>query len=141
MIWTIFLLFTILAWGIYDLFFKTLSDEINFFLALLIIGTFQILLALPFVIYAYFNNNLTFTFRTFGLSAIMGILLGLGTIFFFYAFEHGAPASVAIPAYGIGVLLIGVAGGLIIFKETLNLRITIGFILGILSILLLTTNK
>ena len=138
MLWLLFLILTIVAWGTYNLFFKGLGGDMNAFLALLVIGICQILVAIPFVLYYYFSGNLAYTMRGYGLSAIMGVLLGLGTVFFFYTFKYGAPASIAIPIYGVGALLIGAIGGILIFKETFNLRIAIGFALGIASIVLLT---
>lgn len=136
--WILFLFLTIITWGTYNLFFKGLGTEINYFLALLIIGILQILVALPFVLYSYLHEGLNYSIKGLGLSAMMGILLGLGTVFFFYTFKYGASASIAIPIYGIGALLIGAIGGILIFKETFNLRIAFGFALGIASIILLT---
>ena len=138
MLWILFLVLTIVTWGTYNLFFKGLETHINYFLALLVIGLCQVLIAIPFVIYEYTQGGLTSSMKGVGLSAIMGILLGLGTVFFFYTFKYGASASIAIPVYGIGALLIGAIGGILIFKETLNLRIAFGFALGIASIILLT---
>lgn len=136
--WILFLFLTIITWGTYNLFFKGIGNEINYFLALLVIGILQVLIALPFVLYSHFSENLAYSAKGLGLSVLMGILLGLGTIFFFYTFKYGASASIAIPVYGIGALLLGAIGGILIFKETLNLRIAFGFALGIASIILLT---
>jgi drug/metabolite transporter (DMT)-like permease len=137
--WVLFLLLTTFTWGIYDAFFKQLEKEINYFLGLLIIAVSQFVIALPFVIYYYHSGNLHATIKGYGASAIMGILLGLGTIFFFYAFKHGAATSVAVPAYSIGVLLICVLAGIFIYKEPISLKLFSGIILGIISIYLLVT--
>ena len=138
MLWLIFLLLTTVSWAVYDLFFKAIDNNMNFFLALLIIGIFQVILALPFVVYDSYNGTLEYTAKGQIVSAIMGILLGLGTIFFFYAFKYGANVSVAIPFYGVGALLIGVLGGVLIFKETISPKLAIGFVFGIMSIILLS---
>lgn len=138
MLWLIFLILTTISWAVYDLFFKAIENDMNFFLALLLIGIFQVVLALPFVVYDSYNGTLEYTTKGQIISAVMGILLGLGTIFFFYAFKYGANVSVAIPFYGVGALLIGAIGGVLIFKETINLKIAIGFVFGILSMILLT---
>jgi len=138
MLWILFLFFTILFWGIYNLFFKAIENQINYFLALLIIGIFQIIVAIPFVLYYYSNSSLAYSIKGYGLSAIMGILLGLGTVSFFYTFRYGASASIAIPIYGVGALMIGAVGGILIFKETLNIKTALGFAFGIVSIILLT---
>jgi drug/metabolite transporter (DMT)-like permease len=138
MLWLLFLLLTIVTWGSYNLFFKSLGTEINYFLALLIIGILQVTVALPFVIYYHHIGELVVSVRGYGLSALMGLLLGLGTIFFFYTFRFGASASIAIPVYGIGALLIGAVVGILVFNEAFNMRIGAGFALGIVSIILLT---
>src|SRR3989344_3014160 len=115
--WILLLLITTISWASYDLLFKKLGEQVNYFLALLIIGLFQILLAVPFVIYYSNKSGLDYTTKGFIITAIMGILLGLGTVFFFYTFKYGAPASVAIPVYCVGVAILGGLGGLLFFKE------------------------
>jgi uncharacterized membrane protein len=139
MLWLLFLFLTTLSWGIYDIFFKGLETRINYFLALAIIGLCQFLIAIPFLIFYYLKGELIFpNIKSYGLVIVMGVLLGLGTIFFFYTFKFGALASIAIPVYSIGVAFVGALGGILIFKETLNLKMAIGFFLGAVSIILLT---
>lgn len=138
MIWLLFLGLAILTWSFYDIFSKVLGLSVNYFLALLIIGFIQMVVALPFIIYAYYHGGLNYTFKGFGISALMGILLGSGTIFFFYTFKSGAPLSVAMSAYGIGSLLIGALAGVLFFKEAITPTILAGMVLGVISIILLT---
>jgi uncharacterized membrane protein len=135
--WILFLVLTILGWGIYNLFFKALGSSINYFLVLLIIGITQILIALPFVISSYATGNMTASTKGYIFAIIMGILVSIGTIAFFYTFKSGANASIAIPIYTIGALLLGVLGGILIFKEAFTLKMAIGILLGIASIILL----
>ncbi len=141
MLWIFLLVLTTLCWGIYDLFFKVLEKDINYFLALLIIGAIQFLIALPFVIYYGSHSQLASSARGVGYSIIMGALLAFGTVFFFYAFRLGTSASVAIPAYAVGMMLIGAIGGVLLFREPINWQLITGFILGALSIILLTWNR
>ena len=138
MLWIFFLILTILTWGSYNLFFKMLAPEMNYFLALLLIGIAQIILCLPFVLYAYNSGNIVYSMKGYLISIIMGFLLGLGTIFFLYAFKFGALTSVAIPSYAIGAMMIGVLGGYYLFSEPLALSGISGLILGVVSIILLT---
>jgi len=138
MVWIIFLILTIVLWGTYNLFFKAMGSEMNYFLALMFIGIAQFSLSIPFVFNSYINNNLDYSYKWIVFSLIMGILLGLGTIAFFYTFKFGANTSIAIPIYSVGALLLGVIGGLMIFHENLNIQIIIGIILGVISIILLT---
>jgi len=138
MLWILFLGLTVLAWGINDVFFKVLGNSMNYFLAVLIMGALQVIMFVPFIIYVYYSGELNYTIKGFFISALMGILLGLGTIFFFYAFKYGAPLSVAMPVYGIGSLIIGVLAGVFIFHETISPTILAGLVLGAVSIVLLT---
>jgi len=138
MIWLLFLGLTILAWSAYDILFKVLGNGMNYFLALFFIGLFQVVAALPFIIYGYYAGELNFTSKGFYVSALMGILLGAGTIFFFYTFKYGAPFSVALPAYGVGALSIGALAGALLFKEVITPMVLAGMVLGTISIVLLT---
>jgi len=138
MLWLLFLILTILAWTFYDVLFKFLGNEINYFLALFIISLGQLLVAIPFLVYAFYAGELNFSARGYYISGLMGVLLAAGTIFFFYTFKHGAPLSVAMPVYGIGSLIVGVLAGVFIFKETISPTILAGLVLGTISIVLLT---
>lgn len=138
MLWLLFLGLTILTWSAYDILFKVLGDGFNYFLALFFIGLFQVVVALPFIFYSYSAGELNYSSKGFYISALMGILLGAGTIFFFYTFKYGAPFSVALPAYGVGALLAGALAGALLFNEILTPTVLAGMVLGVISIILLT---
>ncbi|GEM_PF-3043626 len=138
MLWLLFLGLAILAWTFYDVFLKLLGNEMNYFLALLIVSLGQLLITIPFIIYAFSTGGLNSSARGYYISGLMGILLAMGTIFFFYTFKYGAPLSVAMPVYGIGSLIVGALAGVFIFHETLSPTVLAGLILGTVSIVLLT---
>ncbi|MFA6306646.1 MAG: hypothetical protein WCV70_01895 [Patescibacteria group bacterium] len=138
MLWLLFLILTILAWTFSDVLFKFLGNEINYFLALFIISLAQLLVAIPFLIYAFYNGGVNFSAKGYYISSLTGVLLASGIIFFFYTFKFGAPLSVAMPAYGIGSLIVGALAGVFIFKESLSPTVLAGLILGTISIILLT---
>lgn len=137
MIWLLFLFLATVCWTVYDILFKAVGNSTNYFLSLFIIGFFQMILAAPFIIYAYYTGSLNYSGRGIYLSALMGALLGIGTIFFFYVFKSGTPLAVALPVYYVGSLLIATAAGLLVFKETLTPMIFAGLVLGVISIILL----
>ena len=110
----------------------------NYFLVLLIIGICHVLVAIPFVIYYNLSDKLFYSTTGCLMALLMGGLLISGAILFFYTFKFGAPATIAIPVYGIGALIIGAIGGILIFKEILTIKMIFGFIFGVLSIILLT---
>ena len=138
MIWILFLLITIFLWGTYNLFFKLVGPEINYFLAVMIIGLSQSAIALLCLLFSFPSDNVFYNFKWVLFSVIMGLLVGIGTITFFYTFKFGANASIAIPVYTIGALLIGVIGGICFYKEQISVRAIVGLLFGIVSVFLLT---
>lgn len=140
MMWQAYLVLTIVAWGGYNILFKFATNRIDFFLSFVIIGTVHALTALPWVIAACLKTG-TFSYSMKGIwvSVLMGFLLTIGGWAFFWAFKLGAPVVVATPVYGIGVLLLGALVGVLFVGEVITIRWVIGMVLGITSVLLLTT--
>jgi len=97
-----------------------------------------LLVAIPFLIYAFYSGGPSSSIRGYYICGLMGVLLAAGTIFFFYTFKFGAPLSVAMPIYGIGSLIVGALAGAFIFKEAISPTVFAGLILGTISIILLT---
>jgi len=138
MLWILFLGLATFVWAANDIFFKVIGNQINYFLALLVAAVSQVIIVIPFVIYAMSTGQLNHSIKGYGISVLIGLLLGSGTIFFFYAFKYGAPLSVAMPVEGIGLILAGALAGVFIFHETLSPTVMVGMILGAISIILLT---
>ena len=138
MLWILFLGLATLVWAANDIFFKLIGNQINYFLALFIAAVSQVIIVTPFLIYVMSTGGLNHSIRGYGISALIGLLLGSGTIFFFYAFKYGAPLSVAMPVEGIGLILAGALAGVFLFNETLSPTVIAGMILGAISIVLLT---
>ena len=138
MLWLLFLILGILTGGLYNLFFKVVGKEIHFTLALLIVSVMGCIIALPLVLYYNFTNELVFSTKGCVASAIMGVSLALGILFFVLSFKFGAPLSIAIPVYSISILLMSAGVGVLIYNEPFNLRYVIAVMMGISSIVLLT---
>jgi drug/metabolite transporter (DMT)-like permease len=138
MLWLLFLGFTIVAWTVNDVFFKLLGNQMNYFLALFIIALSQLVVAIPFLVYAMSRGELDYSAKGFYISGLIGVSLALGTIFFFYTFKFGAPLSVAMSVYGIGSIIVGALAGVFIFKEVISPTVLVGMVLGAVSIILLT---
>jgi transporter family protein len=64
-----------------------------------------------------------------------GIMCGLGAVTFFKALPL-APGSILMPLIGLYVLVAAI-GCLIIFKETVSLRVISGIVLAVIAIMLL----
>lgn len=138
MIWLLFLGLTVIAWTVNDIFFKLLGSQINYFLALFIMALSQLLITVPFLIYAMSAGELNYSTKGYYISILIGVLSVVGAISFFYTFKLGAPLSVAMSVYGIGSILVGALAGAIFFKEAITPMILAGMILGSISIILLT---
>lgn len=138
MAWKIYLFFTVLFWGGYNILYRFAVSKIDYALLLCIIGIVHAVTAVPWVAYNYFNNKTILCLSEGVLIAvIMGILLTLGGITFTRAFSMGIPVSVATPAYSIGVMVLSALAG-IILGEAITLKWFFGMLFGAGSILLLT---
>ncbi len=70
-------------------------------------------------------------------SVLGGITAAVATIFFFLAIEHETLSKV-VPIVNLNVV-VGVALGVIILKDVLNLRLIAGIVLALISMYLLTS--
>jgi uncharacterized membrane protein len=136
--WVVFAAITLVTWGLYDFLFKVAEDHINTFLAVMIISGVQAIVVSPFLYNAYASGSISASSRGVLLSGIMGLLVATGTVTFFYAFEKGAPTSLATPAVLIGSFLIVAVLGILYLGEPFTIKKGAGLILGAISILLLT---
>lgn len=134
MIWVILLVLTIVCWGSVNLFYKALESP-QYFYALMIMGLTQSLIAIPFLL--FFHSEFQFSAKNLLFPVAMGLLLGIGTILFFYTFKFGAQAMIAIPVYTLGAFIIGILGSYLFFNEKLTIFSGAGLVLGIASILIL----
>ncbi len=71
-------------------------------------------------------------------SMIAGIIIGVINIAIFYMYRAGAPISVALPVTRIGVVVLAIIAGFVIFSETLSPTKMVGIALSFLSIFLMT---
>ncbi|MFB6143931.1 MAG: EamA family transporter [Candidatus Nanohaloarchaea archaeon] len=136
--WAIFAVITLVTWGLYDFLFKIAENHINTFLAVLIISGVQAAVVAPFFLNQYVSGSLAVSSKGLLLSGIMGVLVAIGTVSFFYAFQSGAPTSLATPAVLIGSFLIVAVLGISYLGEPFTVKKGVGLILGIISVLLLT---
>lgn len=141
MAWIFFLILTILTWGSYNLFFKFLGNNLDYYLVIFLIGITLALGSIPIIIYKLNSGNFEVDSKLIIFPIIMGVLLFAGNIFFFSANAQGAPASIAISSFAIGAMMLGVIGGYAFFNESFNLQRIFGLVLGMISIILLVTGS
>jgi drug/metabolite transporter (DMT)-like permease len=140
MSWYICLAVSVLAWGGYNVLFKFATNKLDFFLALSIIGTTHVLTALPWVVGKYLKSGMIrYSVHGIELSILMGVLLTIGGWAYASVYESGAPASIVTPIYGVGVLLLGIVIGVLFLGEPVTPKRALGFLCGIISIVILTS--
>ncbi len=138
MTWIIYAVACIFLYGIMQFFIK-LSSNGNAITSSLFFVTAQFIAQL--VLGAYFISKSGFDVNVSGIkySILGGIAAAIATILFFLALEQETISKV-VPVVNLNVV-VGVLLGVIILKDEINLRITTGIVLAIISIYLLTSSK
>lgn len=139
MTWYFYLLFTVLAWGGYNILYRFATDRIDFAILLMLVGAVHAITAVPWVIINYTKKQeILYTAEGIGIAVLMGILMTLGGITFSCTFKLGVPVSVATPTYSVGVMLLSVIVG-VFLGELMTLTWFMGIVSGVISVILLTT--
>ncbi len=138
MTWIIYAVACIFLYGIMQFFIK-LSSNGSAITSSLFFITAQFIAQLA--LGAYFISKTGFDVNVPGIkySILGGIAAAIATILFFLALEQETISRV-VPVVNLNVV-VGVLLGVIILKDEINLRITTGIILAIISIYLLTGSK
>ena len=138
MTWIIYAVACIFLYGIMQFFIK-LSSNGSAITSSLFFITAQFIAQLA--LGAYFISKSGFDVNVPGIkySILGGIAAAIATILFFLALEQETLSKV-VPVVNLNVV-VGVLLGVIILKDEINLRITAGIILAIISIYLLTGSK
>ena len=138
MTWIIYAVACIFLYGIMQFFIK-LSSNGNAITSSMFFVTAQFIVQI--VLGAYFISKSGFDVNVSSIkySILGGIAAALATILFFLALEHETISKV-VPVVNLNVV-VGVLLGVIILKDEINLRITAGIVLAIISIYLLTSSK
>lgn len=138
MTWIIYAIACIFLYGIMQFFIK-LSSNGNAIASSMIFVTAQF--AAQLILGAYFISKSGFDVNHSNIkySVLGGITAAIATILFFLAIEQETISRV-VPIVNLNVV-VGVILGVLILKDEINLRITAGIVLAIISIYLLTSSK
>ncbi|WP_395625465.1 EamA/RhaT family transporter, partial [Daejeonella sp.] len=138
-IW-IYPILVFIGMGIIDTLFKQIAKTtgIPFTSSLLIIFIIAFLLSIFYLLYLYFFKKLKFTL----INLICGWILGIANFgnILFYLKAHQDLAnqpSIVFSSMNIGVIILGSAVGVFIFREKLSRLNYIGILLAVFSILVL----
>jgi len=96
-----------------------------------------IVIAVIFVYFWFSKSTIQITQEGIYISLIAGVIAVLAVLTEATAFQEGS-ISVLSPMIAVGVASITVLGGIILFKETMTLKIAVGIIFAIISLFLLT---
>ena|SRR5258706_6695694 len=137
--WLIFALGAIGAGSVSDLFRKLGSNLKDPYLSNLI---FQIgALSTAIILYFLFSRKAEGNPKGMLYALIGGILISIFTTFSFKALADGPNVSTVIPVIRIGVVVMVVILGLLLFKDKLTWNIIVGIILASSGVYILSLNK
>lgn len=137
----IYPLIVFVGMGIIDILFKQIAKtkSIPFTSSLLVVFILAFVVSILYLFYLFIAKGMKFTL----INAICGWILGIANFgnILFYLKAHQALAqqpSLVFSAMNIGVILLGSAVGVFIFREKLSRLNYAGIVLALLSILLLS---
>ncbi|MFA6946652.1 MAG: EamA family transporter [Pedobacter sp.] len=140
----IYPLIVFLGMGIIDILFKQIAktENIPFTSSLLVVFTLAFIISVLYLLYLIVIKGLKLSI----LNLICGWILGIANFgnIVFYLKAHQALShqpSLVFSAMNIGVIILGSAVGVLIFREKLNRLNYAGIILALISILILTMTQ
>jgi len=139
MSWIIFALGAIGSGAVSDLFRKLGSNLRDPFLSNLI---FQVgSLSTAVLLYLLFSRKIEGNSQGILYALIGGILISIFTTFSFKALAGGPDVSTVIPVIRVGVVLLVVILGVVLFKDKLTWNLVTGVILATIGVFLISMNK
>lgn len=139
MSWIIYALGAVSAGAISDLFRKLGSNLKDPFLSNLIFQVGSLTTAI--ILYLIFSRKIEANHQGMTYALIGGVLISIFTAFSFKALADGPGVSTVIPVIRIGVVLLVVILGVLLFKDKLTWNIVLGILLASSGVYLLFLNK
>ncbi|MGH2643999.1 MAG: EamA family transporter [Chitinophagaceae bacterium] len=137
--WIYLALITACFYALYNIFIKLASTHIHEITGAVILQVVAFILGAAWLIYLKINHAHTeVNGKGIGLAVLAGIFVGLAEIFSFIVFSKGVPASAGVPVIIGGSVLIAAVIGFLWLKELLTLTNSLGLILIIAGIWLLS---
>ncbi len=140
--WIVYAILTILTYASFDFFVKKTSGKGDDYFVTLIINIVSVLPALAMVLLTKFSGkNIEIQKEGLISATFAGIFVGLTSIFFIKMFVSGVNLSVGVPLVRVGMIIISILLGVLLLKETLNLKQTLGIVLALIGMFLLIYSK
>jgi uncharacterized membrane protein len=125
--------------GIGDFFTKLTAGKISPYLGGIILSIFA---AVPSALYLIFikgvQGNSYITKIGFLYSALGGLTIGIGVIFFFVMFNKGVDISQAQPIVKTALILTAVILGVLVLREKISMTHLLGMVFSLIGIYFLT---
>ena len=141
MSWLTFALLTIVFYSLFDFLVKLSSSRIHGGLAAFIMNIVSAVVVLIYLIFLASKGEKVIDIKQNGLlfSTLAGLAIGLASIFFVKMFATGTNLSIGVPLIRIGIVLFTSVLGVLLLKETINLKYLVGFILASIGLYLIIT--
>lgn len=138
MTWHWYAIGAAILYGLHQIFTRMASDRIGDGLGGFVVEATAAATILAYLASLYLSGqwNQKFTDSGVAYSALTGICVGVGTIFFFILFQKGGPLS-AVPMILAGGAAIMAVAGILFFRESASLSRILGIVFSILGLLLL----
>lgn len=143
MTWVFWALLAAAFNGLADIFFKLVNGKIHNGLSGVIINVCSIIPALVYTLYVK-SQGLPIPLSREGIvySILAGLSVGLITLPMFKMFNQpGADLSMAVPVMRIAVVISAVIFGIIIFRDSINLKLIVGLLISLVGLFIVVTSK
>jgi len=137
--WIIYAVSGVFLFGTMQFFIKLASVNSNPVASSVFFVFAQFVTQLFLAVYFISKNGLDVDYANIRFGIVGGIIAGVATILFFLAMQQ-APMSRVVPIVSLNVV-VGVMLGVILLKETMNLRIAGGVVFAVISIYILTSSN
>jgi bacterial/archaeal transporter family protein len=136
--WFIYAIGAAILYGLHQIFTKMAADRISDGLGGFVVESTAAITILAYLTTLYVTGkwNQQYTRPGVVYSAITGICVGIGTIFFFLLFQKGGPLSAVPMVLAVGAAIMAVAG-IFFFGESASLSRILGIVFSILGLVLL----
>ncbi len=138
MSWFTYAIGAAVLYGLHQIFTKMAADRISDGLGGLVVESTAALTIFAYLATLYLSGkwNQQYTKPGVAYSAITGICVGVGTIFFFLLFQKGGPLSAVPMILAVGAAIMAVTG-IFFFGESASLSRLLGIVFSIIGLLLL----
>lgn len=125
---------TALMFGLYNVFIKMSSSDINPVLGAVVLQFVAAFLGLAFLLYLRLGARAEFNFNTRGLSlaVLAGVAIGLVEMLTFFVYGRGVPVAIGNPLIIGGSLLVTTGLGVLALRE--HLSPTQSFAIGLIFV-------